>query len=205
MLYHEYKVLKEFVTFNGSIKTPGSRITFCKSEYQRNKYYIDGLNGHGFIEPIKDEPEFGVIATSKLAHVEIADENYTEDGKEYFTFDEALEVEKKMQSTGWRLPTRHEWVLICEEFGVDEQMNLNADALMKNLGLAMRGYSIPNAEAKFVGQEGNYWSRSANPTDVTLAYYLYFYASAVNPSLNDDRWYGFSLRLVRDVKENGNE
>ena len=45
------------------------------------------------------------------------------------------------------------------------------------------------------GTNGNYWSSSYN--SATLAYYLNFYSSTVNPQSNGYRRYGFSVRAVQ--------
>ena len=45
------------------------------------------------------------------------------------------------------------------------------------------------------GSIGFYWSASLNSQ--TDGYYLYFYASAVNPARNYNRFYGFSVRAVQ--------
>lgn len=143
-------------------------------------------------------PEFGVIATSKLAEIEIADKDYTEGDKKYFTFAEALEVEKKMEGTGWRLPTRHEWALICEEFANGEDDKLKPELLKKKLGLGKHGYYNPDIKKVYnPGYNANYWSRSS--LDSNYAFYLYFIDTDVYPSSYWTRYNGFSLRLVRDL------
>lgn len=76
---------------------------------------------HGFLKEIKEDclkfkmwNKDGI--RSELAKVLIAPEDYVEDEKKYFTWEEACEIKDKLNN-GWRLPTRSEWVLICEEFG----------------------------------------------------------------------------------------
>lgn len=143
-------------------------------------------------------PEFGVIATSKLAEVEIADKDYTEGDKKYFTFAEALEVEKKMEGTGWRLPTRHEWALICEEFANGEDDKLKPELLEKKLGLGKNGIYGPDEKQLYrPGNYAYYWSRSSD--DSSYARSLYLTQTNVYPSLSLNRYRGFSLRLVRDL------
>lgn len=143
---------------------------------------------------------FGVIATSKLAKVQIADHDYTEGSKKHFTFEEALEVEKKLKHTGWRLPTRSEWVLICEEFGRKDGA-LDAAQLMSALKLSRNGLVNPyNKYLYYTGILGYYWSSTPYPSNANSAYGLYFNASSVNPSANYYRYCGFSLRLVRDME-----
>lgn len=140
--------------------------------------------------------ELKPIATSKLAGVEIADRDYAEWGKRYFTFEEALTVELKL--TGWRLPTRSEWALICEEFG-QKDGRLDGNTLSSRLKLERNGwYDFDDEETH--GSTRYYWS-STPSSNGTLAYALNFNASGVNPSNYSSRYVGFSLRLVRDVKE----
>ena len=48
---------------------------------------------------------------------------------------------------------------------------------------------------------GRYWSSTPTPSDGTYdAYYLYFFNGGVNPANDNYRFYGFSVRLVRDVE-----
>ena len=54
-----------------------------------------------------------------------------------------------------------------------------------------------------VGTYGGYWSASYYPS--TGAYYLVFHLNNVNPSYNDGRFYGFSVRLVRSLGTQGPE
>lgn len=160
------------------------------ADSSRLKVLLEG----GYVEVV--ESEFGVIATSKLANVEIADRDYTEDDKAYFTFDEALEIEKKLKSSGWRLPTRHEWVLIVEEFG---QINgeLDGGALAQNLGLNYRGVDI---KTTVLGDEssGYYWSSTTRTT--TGVYNLYLSRTGVGSSDYSNLGYRMSIRLVRDLE-----
>lgn len=143
---------------------------------------------------------FGVIATSKLAKVQIADHDYTEGSKKHFTFEEALEVEKKLKYTGWRLPTRSEWVLICEEFGQKDGA-LDAAQLMSAFKLSLNGYVNPSGPNLIItGLSGYYWSSTPSST-TSNAYALTFCkGTTVHPSNDTNRCYGHPLRLVRDVE-----
>lgn len=144
---------------------------------------------------------FGVIATSKLAKVDIADRDYTEGSKKHFTFEEALEVEKKLKYTGWRLPTRSEWALICEEFGQKDGA-LDAAQLMSALKLSLTGCVNPNGPyLSLAGIYGYYWSSTPYSSSAYYAYHLNFNASGVYPSGISARYVGYSLRLVRDMEE----
>lgn len=148
-----------------------------------------------------------VVATSKLAKVEIAAKDYNTggkevDGKHYFTFDEALEVQEKLKDTGWRLPTRSEWTLICEEFG-QKNGQLDTETLYKNLNMAITGYLNTGGYLNGRTTDGNWWSGTAG--SATYGRYLDTWTGNVNAQDNGFRGLGFALRLVRDVKENTNE
>lgn len=197
-MYRTYSVLMKFVFLNGSIEQPGDKLNFDEGSYSYNKNFLDALCLHGFIEEIKDaSPSFGVIATSKLAGVEIADRDYTEGEKEYFTFDEALEVENNLKD-GWRLPTRHEWALISEEFANDDNDHLSSKLIMQKLHLVKNGYIDEHGNVWEENLTSNYWSRSAY-TLSDFAHYFSFDSSTVFPSDYGDKCCGFSLRCVRDL------
>lgn len=141
---------------------------------------------------------------SKLAGVEIATKDYTEGDKKLFTFDQACSIEKKLNN-GWRLPTRKEWVLICEEFTCGDDGNLDAQLLMDKLGLGLHGWQDDeDQQLRSVGSGGFYWSSVAD--SATYARNLDFNAANVYPSSSFNRGFGFSIRLVKDVaKELNNE
>lgn len=145
-----------------------------------------------------------VIATSKLAKVEIAAEDYDVGGKEvdglhYFTYNEALEVQEKLKDTGWRLPTRSEWVLICEEFG-QKDGQLDVKTLQKNLNMSHTGLIDKDDGLPYGRTTDGYWW-SATRSSTTNAYSLNTYISNVYPQCSDNRDYGFAVRLVRDVEK----
>lgn len=147
-----------------------------------------------------------VIAISKLANVEIAAEDYNiggkeVDGKHYFTFDEALEVQKKLKNTGWRLPTRSEWALICEEFGQGEDGNLDEKELYKNLNMGPTGWLNENGHLHVRPTGGVWWSGTAG--SATSGRYLDTGTGGVYAQGTRFRGYGYALRLVRDVKKAG--
>lgn len=141
---------------------------------------------------------------SKLLPIEIAANDYWEAGddndpavvkgkKRYFTWDEATAI----KADGWRLPTRTEWAVLCAEFG-EKGGDIDHDALTKALGLGKNG-CVVSGSLKYAGYSGYYWSSNAYST--SYAYYLYFLSGYVAPSPDICRYYGQSVRLVRDVKE----
>lgn len=142
--------------------------------------------------------DFEPIAVSKLSGLEIADKDYVEGDKKYFTYDEAMEVQEKLKLTGWRLPTRKEWVLICEEFACGDDGDLHGQLLSERLRLGLNGWQYhEDQRVRSVGGYGYYWSSVAS--SATNARYLYFDAAYVYPSHSYYRAYGFSVRLVRDL------
>lgn len=151
------------------------------------------------------------VVESKLANLQVALTDYYEfsdetnatvvDGKKkYFTYNEAMEVQKNLEDRGWRLPTRSEWVLLCEEFGQDDDGLLSPKKLEENLRL-IRGGSVhlDTGSLRYAGGDSYYWSATTYPS-ATNAYYLAFNSTNVYPSDHYNRFYGFSVRLVRDKK-----
>lgn len=151
------------------------------------------------------------VVESKLANLQVALTDYYEfsdetnatvvDGKKkYFTYNEAMEVQKNLEDRGWRLPTRSEWVLLCEEFGQDDDGLLSPKKLEENLRLIRGGGVYLNTGSlRDAGDISLYWSATTYP-NATSAYYLHFDSTNVYPSDYNDRFSGFSVRLVRDKK-----
>lgn len=145
-----------------------------------------------------------VLKKSEMLDIEIADKNYWEyddngDKKELFTWEEAMEIEGKL-SDGWRLPTRSEWVVLAEEFGVDECGELDKDIFMQSLSMGFTGYRTA-ATVSYPTAGGWWWSRSAY--SATRAYNLGFYSGSGSfyPQDHHLRWCGFAVRLVRDMED----
>lgn len=193
----KYKVLERFVSQRGAK-------VFEKGEvYTANTAgaYTNTLLKNGFIQPIR-EYDFDSWEKdgkrSKLAKVIIAPESYTEGDKKFFTWDEACAIKDKL-GNGWRLPTRSEWVLICEEFGQKDGC-LDADTLVNSLSLERHGWQDEEGSLRLAGYNGYYWATTAYPSEL-YAYNLDFNSTNVFPSYSSDRWYGFTVRLVKDVEE----
>ena len=143
---------------------------------------------------------------SKLTNLLIAPEDYYElndnaegtEKKEYFTWEEAMALEKKV-SNGWRLPTRHEWALICEEFANDEHGELSSEMLRESLALSLSGYVTDGGNLNNVGLSGNFWSSTAYGSD--LAYYLFVDSSAGNPQCYSSMSYWLAVRMVKELPD----
>lgn len=147
---------------------------------------------------------------SKLADIIVAPENVTKElagdigtekeGKMYFTYNEAMELEEKvLKPNGWRLPTRSEWVLLAEEFGQDKNGKLDAHVLMDNLCLPLTG-GVWTGSLLNGTTYGVYWSRVSFSD--TFAYVLHFTtAGDAYPQRIDSKMDGFAVRAVKDIKE----
>lgn len=193
----KYKVLKTFLTKKALYEPGGVYIHDNPGNFTKR------LLEYGFI---KEMPEFvtkdltewkskGI--KSKLANILIAPEDYTEGDKKHFTWDEAMALEKKLPN-GWRLPSRHEMVLIAEEFGRNlETDELEGQWLQKNLGLGLNGF-VDGSSPYGVGSCGHYWSRTAYNS--TVAYRLYFSSGYLYPANANYRRGGGSVRCVKDLE-----
>ena len=184
-----YRVLKEFPGKKKIFKV-GDIIERAK-DHPRTTMLID----NGFIKrcsPLKLDP-----IISKSANILIASEDYVEGDKKHFTWDEAMEIEKKLNN-GWRLPTRHEWALICEEFG-QKDGKLDSDTLIKNIGVGSHGGLNANGLYN-AGLNGLYWSATPH-SNGNNAYYLNFNSGNLYPSSSVSRYFGYSVRLVKDLEE----
>lgn len=134
---------------------------------------------------------------SDLLDIKIAPENYweiDEDGnkKEYFTWDEAMDIEKKLPD-GWRLPTRSEWAILAEEFGTDDNGELDGAKLSEALDLPLSGYRYGGSTYS-QGSYGYYWSSVAYNNN--YAYNLLLNSSDVYPQDYYSKWNGFTVRCI---------
>lgn len=126
----------------------------------------------------------GIIRTSIG---DLANEDYyeiMEDGtkKTEFTWDEAMEIEKKTNGK-WRLPTIFEWDRLVAEFG-DKDGKLDRDAFVKELDLTEDEDGV-----------GYYWA-STRYSSANYAYNLLFSSYYVCRG-SSYRYGGRSVRLVR--------
>lgn len=129
-------------------------------------------------------------------------ENLVIDGKEYFTFDEAQEGAAKV---GKRLPTPEEWEQLCalgstwdyeregRWFGGNHDTDHEGSLFLPAAGY--RDYS--SGALGGVATSGYYWA--AVPSSTASGRYLFFYSAYVNPVGNDNRAFGYSVRLVSDI------
>ena len=128
---------------------------------------------------------------------------YEKDGHHYYTWDEAMEAAR---SVGKRLPTREEWVALCDLGSTwDDELKGrwfggNHDSDHKgSLFLPAAGLRYSNSgELASTSSYGYYWSSSPGYGSYGLAGSLSFYSGGVGPLDNNGRAYGFSVRCVRD-------
>lgn len=131
----------------------------------------------------------------RVDKIEVADRDYYEilpDGtkKTEFTWNEAMEIEKKTHGK-WRVPTQAEWFSIAVAFGRNKDGEIAGKALAKNLNL------ITDED-----DAGNFWS--STPSNSTVAWYLYFNNTYVDPQSNSLKVNGLTVRCVTgEGKSNG--
>lgn len=201
--------------------------TYFNKEKGEGKIYFGDMNGRpvadtnfkSLMEDYEITDDFQTswettpipVVESKLANLQVALTDYYEfsdetnatvvDGKKkYFSYDEAMEIQKRLEDMGWRLPTRSELVLLCEEFGQNDKGVLSPTKLEENLKLVRGGYVyLYTGSLRRAGYDGYYWSATTYST-ATYAYNLGFDSTNVLPSHYSNRFVGFSVRLVRDKK-----
>lgn len=120
----------------------------------------------------------------------IAPEDVEIDGKTEFTWDEAMALGKEGKiPEGWRLPTRHEWVLIAEKFGQDVNGELRGDVLGPKLNLKKDSYG---------DYYGFYWSSTAY-TYATSAYHVGYDTSCIHSQNYTLKNGEFNVRCVKSI------
>ena len=141
------------------------------------------------MSPEKNDAWGKDVKTKKLnCGLETAMEDYYEidesgSKKTEFTFDEALEIEKKTGGK-WRVPTIKEWLQIVLELGTTEDGNLDRNKFVKELNLTEDEDSY-----------GYYWSSTVYSG--SFAYYLNYNSGGLYPADRYGRSNGRSVRLVR--------
>ena len=128
---------------------------------------------------------------------------YEKDGRHYYTWQEAIDAAR---SVGKRLPTREEWVALCDLGSTwdDERKGRwfggNHDSDHKgSLFLPAAGLRNNNSgELANTSSCGYYWSSSPYYGGDNSAGNLYLGPGNVSPIHFSNRAYGFSVRCVRD-------
>ena len=122
--------------------------------------------------------------------LKIADRDYYEidadgDKKTEFTWDEAMEIEKKTNGK-WRLPTTKELNQMAIDLGYDDDGVFDGKLFAKNLGI----------EDRFEEDDNYYWSLRSYST--TGSNYLYFSSTSLYPQGNGNRDNEFAVRCVAE-------
>lgn len=135
----------------------------------------------------------------------VAPEDAFEGDKRFFTYDEALDYEKRvLEPNGWRLMTCQEQEILAAEFGYGEDGQPDAG---KFIGVFYGSPSnLPgwidcdeedkvNGTVENQGVDGNWWSSTARSRTNAYSLYITYYPRLV-PQNNYVRAYGFSVRCV---------
>lgn len=129
---------------------------------------------------------------------------YEKDGRHYYTWDEAMEAAR---SVGKRLPTREEWVALCDLGSTwDDELKGrwfggNHDSDHKgSLFLPVAGWRSFYNSDKLANTniDGLYWSSSPYYGGSSYAGYFSFYSGCVYSPDTHDSSFAFSVRCVRD-------
>ena len=129
---------------------------------------------------------------------------YAKDGRHYYTWHEAMEAAR---SVGKRLPTREEWVALCDLGSTwDDELKGrwfggNHDSDHKgSLFLPAAGWRSFYNSDKLANTniDGLYWSSSTDYGSSSYADYISFYSGCVYLPGTQDSAFGFSVRCVRD-------
>ena len=119
------------------------------------------------------------------------------DGDIYFTYDEAKKSFGKPNRDGWRLPTEKEFEALRDNYSYKFDKEGKQGIFDNRLYLPAAGYRTCYGGVHDVGSDEGYWS--STPRGSHKARFLNFDSGRVYiSSLN--RCFGFSVRLVRDVK-----
>lgn len=122
-------------------------------------------------------------------------QDYFESGKKYFTFDEALEVEREAKKHGFRLPTVQDFEKLYAYYGVDKDGNDTPQRFVDELGFSYSGYWNGTASsASRLGSYGYYWSSPVY--DTSNGYALLFGSSAVYPQYYGVKYYGLTVKFI---------
>ena len=124
-------------------------------------------------------------------------QDYSERYKKYFTFDEALEIEKEAKKHGFRLPTVQDFEKLYAYYGVDKDGNDTPQRFVDELGFSYSGYwDSASSSASDLGSYGYYWSSSV--FDTGGGYLLYFNSSNVYPQYSNYKYYRLTLKFIYD-------
>lgn len=127
-----------------------------------------------------EEVETTIIPELSL---EIQLEDYKQGRDATFTYNEVMELKFE---DGWRLPTRHDWVMICEAIGNTADGALDKDKIIDELNLTEDKNGV-----------GGYWT--STDYSVYHSYILSFNMTVIDPEDYSHKNYALAVRLVRDI------
>lgn len=122
------------------------------------------------------------------------------DNQEYFTWYEAMEIEKKyLRPNGWRLPTCSEWYQLVGKFGLDEDGGDAPDKFLEKFEMERKGYYDITGFLCVQGAYGYWWSSTVRSD--TNSRNLRACSSVLYPQYSNDKSLGLSVRCVSDSSE----
>lgn len=169
---------------NGKSPTEGFIFDSLKEMCEQ---FEDAPDTRPFEEAAEAKFTLTLSGSGEPIELKIADQDYYEilpDGtkKTEFTWDEAMEIEKKTHGK-WRVPTQAEWYVIAAAFGADEKGEVTGATLAKNLNLT-------------TGEDGCGYYWSSIPASVLYGRALYLYRTYADPQYYNDKVNGFTVRCV---------
>ena len=122
--------------------------------------------------------------------------------KSYFTWDEAIELERTvLRPAGWRIPSLEEWRLAVAEYGkskmIRSALHLECNGFVSSD--LMADYNLhPSVEhISHADRMGFYWSSTTRGE--TVVYRLYLGKTNVRTSCNFVRSFGYNVRCVKSL------
>ena len=119
----------------------------------------------------------------------------------FFTYDEAMERFSKPNKDGWRLPTKEEFETLVDNYFFEFNKNNKQGIFDKRLSLPAAGYRHCNGNVNNLGSRGGYWSSTPGSSDYVWEFcFGSIFGDSFMYVCGNNRYYGQSVRLVRDVK-----
>ena len=142
--------------------------------------------------------------TCNTLELTIANPTYID---EYYAADDSWGDTKTIYDpcpVGWKVPGKNFWTNAgFEETYENEYWNSTNKGMLLPASISgaeswypAAGYRVYNHSMCVSGDFGHFWSSSFDDSD--YAYYMYFNSSGIYPKFSDCKYYGYSIRAVRE-------